>query len=173
MAISAYDKDTGEFLATLTEQDLQCLIDALEEETTSDQDYYIDLEVIDVLEEAGASSSLLSLLKNALGDREGFEIRWERKRDLARIRCRLTTRSSRRSNAVLPSAVGLTAAQLNAGVSHRNGIAAQPYAGDRGGGRRRSFRYDSCASRQRWAPGRSLKAYRNREAAHDRRRLLR
>jgi len=79
MAISAYDKDTGEFLATLTEQDLQCLIDALEEETTSDQDYYIDLEVIDVLEEAGASSSLLSLLKNALGDREGFEIRWERK----------------------------------------------------------------------------------------------
>jgi len=79
MAISAYDKDTGKFLATLTEQDLQCLIDALEEETTSDQDYYIDLEVIDVLEEAGASSSLLSLLKNALGDREGFEIRWERK----------------------------------------------------------------------------------------------
>jgi hypothetical protein len=79
MAISAYDKDTGKFLATLTEQELQCLIDNLEEETTSDQDYYIDLEVIDVLEEAGASSSLLSLLKNALGDREGFEIRWERK----------------------------------------------------------------------------------------------
>jgi hypothetical protein len=79
MAISAYDKDTGRFLATLTEQDLQCLVDNLEEETTSDKDYYIDLEVIDVLEEAGASFSLLSLLKNALGDREGFEIRWERK----------------------------------------------------------------------------------------------
>ena len=79
MAISAYDKETGKFLATLTEQDVQCLIDNLEEETESDKDYYIDLDVIDVLEEAGASPSLLSLLKDALGDREGFEFRWERK----------------------------------------------------------------------------------------------
>jgi hypothetical protein len=78
-SFSAYDKDTGMFLAPLTERDLQCLIDTLEEETSSDQDYYIDLEIIDVLAEAGASSSLLSLLKNALGDREGFEIRWERR----------------------------------------------------------------------------------------------
>jgi processive 1,2-diacylglycerol beta-glucosyltransferase len=78
MTISAYDNDTGKFLATLTEQELQCLMDNLEEETESDQDYYIDLEVIDVLKEGGASSSLLLLLTNALGDREGFEIRWER-----------------------------------------------------------------------------------------------
>ena len=79
MAISAYDKDTGRFLATLTDQELQCLIDNLEEERTSDQDYYIDIEVIDLLEEPGASPSLVSLLKNTLSDREGFEIRWERK----------------------------------------------------------------------------------------------
>ena len=79
MTISAYDKDTGKFLATLTDQDLQCLVGVLEEETASDQDYYIDLDVIDLLEEAGASPSLVSLLKSTLGDREGFEIRWERK----------------------------------------------------------------------------------------------
>ena len=79
MTISAFDKDTGSFLATLTEQELQCLIDNLEKESTSDQDYYIDLEVIDLLEEAGASYSLLSLLTSTLGTREGFEIRWERK----------------------------------------------------------------------------------------------
>jgi hypothetical protein len=79
LTISAYDKDTGRFLATLTDQELQCLIDNLEEEETSDQDYYIDLDVIDLLEEAGASRSLVSLLKSTLGDREGFEIRWERK----------------------------------------------------------------------------------------------
>src|SRR5262245_60312519 len=79
LTISAYDKETGRFLSTLTDQDLQCLIDNLEEETPSDQDYYIDVEVIALLEEAGAPPSLLSMLKNALGDREGFEIRWERK----------------------------------------------------------------------------------------------
>ena len=79
MTISAYDKDTGGFLATLTDDDLQCLIDNLEEESSSDQDYYIDLDVIDVLADAGASASLVSTLKSALGSREGFEIRWERK----------------------------------------------------------------------------------------------
>ncbi len=79
MSISAYDKDTGTHLATLTEQELKCLVDNLEQESTSDQDYYIDLEVIDLLEAAGASYSLLSLLTATLGTREGFEIRWERK----------------------------------------------------------------------------------------------
>jgi len=79
MTISAYDKDTGTYLATLTEQELRCLTENLEQESTSDQDYYIDLEVIDLLEAAGASYSLLSLLTTTLGTREGFEIRWERK----------------------------------------------------------------------------------------------
>jgi hypothetical protein len=49
-------------------------MDQLEEESADDTDYYIDHATLDLFEEAGAEADLLTLLRQALGTREGFEI---------------------------------------------------------------------------------------------------
>ena len=46
------ERDTQ--LGTITEQQLKFLIDALEEESMSDNDYYISADTIDMLETEGA-----------------------------------------------------------------------------------------------------------------------
>ena len=54
------------------------LADQLEEESSHDTDYYISAPTIDMLEESGADASLVKLLRDALGGRDGFELRWTR-----------------------------------------------------------------------------------------------
>jgi hypothetical protein len=71
-------KDTGAFLGTIDEADLQLLMDQLEEEHERDTDYYVCAETIAILEESGASPSLLKVLKAALGASEGVEITWKK-----------------------------------------------------------------------------------------------
>jgi processive 1,2-diacylglycerol beta-glucosyltransferase len=73
-----YDKESGNLLGTITAQDLQFLIDQLEEEDSEDKDYYIDGATLDWFEEHGASADMLNLLRGALGERQGMDIRWER-----------------------------------------------------------------------------------------------
>jgi processive 1,2-diacylglycerol beta-glucosyltransferase len=76
--IQLHEKETGVFLGTITNAQLQFLIDQLEEESTDDTDYYIDRATLDLFEEAGAEANLLALLRQALGTREGIEIVWSR-----------------------------------------------------------------------------------------------
>jgi processive 1,2-diacylglycerol beta-glucosyltransferase len=71
-----YDTETETVLGSISEQQLQLLIDALEEESLSDQDYYIDSATVDMLEEDGADPQLVGLLRTALEGREGMEVRW-------------------------------------------------------------------------------------------------
>jgi hypothetical protein len=70
------DKDSDQLLGTITDDDVQFLIDQLEEESRSDTDYYIDADTIDMLEEEGGAASLIALLRSSLGEREGMEIEW-------------------------------------------------------------------------------------------------
>jgi processive 1,2-diacylglycerol beta-glucosyltransferase len=72
------DKETGVCFGTITETQLQFLIDQLEEESTEDTDYYINQATLTMFEEAGAEASLLALLRQALGRREDMEIQWSR-----------------------------------------------------------------------------------------------
>jgi hypothetical protein len=74
--IQLHDKETGTFIGTIDEAQLQFLIDHLEEESPGDQDYYLDAPTLDMLEDEGAIPTLLELLRKALGGREGMEIRW-------------------------------------------------------------------------------------------------
>jgi processive 1,2-diacylglycerol beta-glucosyltransferase len=74
--IQLHEKETGVFLGTITDAQLQFLIDQLEEESTDDMDYYIDQATLDLFEEMGAEAALLTLLRQALGTREGIEIVW-------------------------------------------------------------------------------------------------
>ncbi len=78
MAITLYDNDTGAALGDISESDLHFLIDNLEEETSDDRDYYLRPETVVMLAERGGSEPLLALLRTALGDRDGFEVRWQR-----------------------------------------------------------------------------------------------
>jgi hypothetical protein len=75
--IQVYDKNTGVMLGTITPEQLKFLVAQLEEESTTDQDYYIDTATIEMLQTVGADPDMLQLLQDALGDRKGMEILWE------------------------------------------------------------------------------------------------
>jgi hypothetical protein len=76
--IRLLDANTGVQIGTLTEAQLQFLIDQLEEESDDDRDYYINSATLDMFAEAGAEQALLDLLRNALGTRLEMDVRWER-----------------------------------------------------------------------------------------------
>jgi hypothetical protein len=76
--IDLYHADTDHHLGTISEADLQVLADALEEESSDDQDYFINADTIDLLS-GRASTGLIDLLRAALGSDEGVEIRWQRR----------------------------------------------------------------------------------------------
>lgn len=73
-----YDKDSGALIGSLTDSQLQFLIDQLEEETSEDQDYYINETTIDMFADRGADAALVMLLREALAGRSEMEIRWSR-----------------------------------------------------------------------------------------------
>jgi hypothetical protein len=58
---------------------LKILVDGLEEESAEDQDYFIDLATIDVLADGRATEHLVRLLREAVGNDPGVEIRWQRR----------------------------------------------------------------------------------------------
>jgi processive 1,2-diacylglycerol beta-glucosyltransferase len=72
------DAERGKQLGTITEQQLKFLVDELEEESTSDNDYYITADTIEMLKTDGADADLIGLLRRALGNREGIDVRWSR-----------------------------------------------------------------------------------------------
>ena len=75
--IQRYDDQTGDLLGTITRAQLQYLIDQLEEEDSEDQNYYIDRSTLDWFDEHKVDSNLETLLRDALGARDGMDIRWE------------------------------------------------------------------------------------------------
>jgi len=73
-----YNKKTNALLGELSESDVDCLVDVLEEEDSKDVDYFIDLDTVDILEDNGASQQLVKMLRAAIGATEGVDVRWER-----------------------------------------------------------------------------------------------
>jgi len=76
--ITIYDEATNTVHGTITEVQLQFLINHLEEESAEDTDFYINQATVDMLEQDGADAGLLKLLRAALGKREDMDIRWVR-----------------------------------------------------------------------------------------------
>jgi hypothetical protein len=77
--IDLYNAATNQVLGSITEADLKVLIDALEEESLEDRDYYIDAATIDLIADGRATEHLVGLLRRALGAAEGVDIRWQRR----------------------------------------------------------------------------------------------
>jgi hypothetical protein len=73
-----YDTQSGTFLGNVSDVDIQFLVEQLEEEHGADEDYFIDTSAIELLEEAGGSAVLIGVLRKAVGDSEGIEVRYEK-----------------------------------------------------------------------------------------------
>lgn len=76
--IQIFDKQTGQSVGTLTDEQFQFLADNLEEESREDDDYYVNRATVDILAEQGAPAELVAVLRTALGSQEETEIRWQR-----------------------------------------------------------------------------------------------
>ena len=72
------NKKNGQWLGSITEAQLQFLIDELEEEAKDDQDYWLNLTMIEMLEAKGADKVLVDILKHGIGDQEDLEIVWSK-----------------------------------------------------------------------------------------------
>ncbi len=72
-----YEKTQDRLLGTITTGELSFLMEQLEEESSTDRDYYIDADTIDMLVEAGATTQLVEVLRKGLGPEQDAEIRWE------------------------------------------------------------------------------------------------
>ena len=77
--IDLYTVANNHLLGSITEPDLDVLRTALEEESATDQDYYIDAATIDVIADGRATEHLVGLLRTALGSAKGVDIRWQRR----------------------------------------------------------------------------------------------
>jgi hypothetical protein len=76
--VRLFDSETGRVIGEIADAQLQFLVDQLEEESSDDRDYYVNADTIDLLEQDGADPALVKLLRDALGTREGMDVRWER-----------------------------------------------------------------------------------------------
>ena len=77
--IDLYNAATNELIGNITEADLKVLVEGMEEESTTDQDYFIDTATIDVLADGRATDHLVGLLRKAVGTSDGVDIRWTRR----------------------------------------------------------------------------------------------
>jgi hypothetical protein len=76
--IKVYTTEEKDFIGTLTESQLQFLIDNMEEESLEDQDYAITPMTLAYFAELEADPALLEMLRQALGNQDELMIRWER-----------------------------------------------------------------------------------------------
>lgn len=67
MSKALYIKGTDTLVTHVTDAELKQLVNLLEEESTTDRDYYIDETVIGYLAEKGASTKVVAALSKALG----------------------------------------------------------------------------------------------------------
>jgi hypothetical protein len=75
--ITLYDNSSGSPIGTINDADLEFLRTYLEEESSEDQDYWIDTATLDLLDANAAPHTLLALLRTAMAGKPGVEIRWE------------------------------------------------------------------------------------------------
>lgn len=76
--IKLFDKDTSNYVGEITETQLKFLMDNLEEESLTDEDYYFNVATIEMFKERGADENLINLLERAVGSRGEAELRWKR-----------------------------------------------------------------------------------------------
>ena len=72
-----YRLDNGETIGTITDKQLQFLVDQLEEEDEEDNDYFIDRDTLELLSDNGADPELLDMIEKAMGDDDEIDVAWD------------------------------------------------------------------------------------------------
>lgn len=72
-----YIPGDGTRIGNITAEQLQFLVDHLEEEGTTDQDYAINEMTLAYLEGEGADPAVIEMLRKALGAQEEITIAWD------------------------------------------------------------------------------------------------
>jgi processive 1,2-diacylglycerol beta-glucosyltransferase len=75
--IALFDADSGARIGRITEAQWRALIGWMEEESEDDRDYYISAEEVELMEEDGIDPGLIAVLRQALGQRQDMDIRYE------------------------------------------------------------------------------------------------
>jgi processive 1,2-diacylglycerol beta-glucosyltransferase len=75
--VNLYDAASGARIGRITEAQLQALVGWMEEESTEDRDYYVSADTLDMMEQSGIDPTLVAVLRQALGDRDDMDIRYE------------------------------------------------------------------------------------------------
>ena len=73
---SLYLKSSSELLYELSDGDLQSLQNTMEEESSKDRDYFINLNTVEMIMNAGATEGLVNALTKAIGESEGIDVEW-------------------------------------------------------------------------------------------------
>jgi len=71
-----YLKANDQLLLELLDNDLLCMQNVMEEESSTDRDYFIDLSTVEMLRNAGATEGLAEALTKAIGETEGVDVVW-------------------------------------------------------------------------------------------------
>lgn len=75
--IKLFDNDSDADLGVISDEQLEFLVEELVEESLDDCTYSINSTTIGTLEAHGGDSSLISVLRRALGTRTSMELRYE------------------------------------------------------------------------------------------------
>ena len=75
--IQLYDPERDVPLGEISDEQLQLLMELLEEESAADRDYFIGPDTVDMLEDEGADPAVVAMLRQAVGEGEGVDVRWE------------------------------------------------------------------------------------------------
>lgn len=75
--VNLFDAASGARIGRITEAQLQALVSWMEEESTEDRDYYVSTDTLDMMEQSGIDPTLVAVLRQALGDRDDMDIRYE------------------------------------------------------------------------------------------------
>ena len=73
-----YYKVNSEYLGSISEEDLQFLIDNLVEEDSEDDDYYINQTTLDMLKERGLNAEVAKLIEDAMKGSGEVEIQYKK-----------------------------------------------------------------------------------------------
>ncbi len=75
--IALYDVASSAKVGRITEKQLQALMGWMEEESTTDRDYYLTAEDCELMEEQGIDPTLIAVLREALKGRDDMDIRYQ------------------------------------------------------------------------------------------------
>jgi len=70
-----YNQKTGDLIGEISDGQLQFLVDQLEEEDTTDKDYYINADTLALFREKDGDAALIKMIEDAMEDGE-IDIEW-------------------------------------------------------------------------------------------------